>query len=388
MDSDPMNGYEVSSLDSDDFREMLIEYDDTDGEQHAGEEGDWSTEDEDDSDDDDDSMPDLIDPSDTDTPKSSSESKLPDEENDGKPESETASDTNTPMTDDTPMAQVSPSLPGAPAPFIVLETPAPSSHHYISSPSTASPTFIRNIAKEHNILSTSLPPEIFVRTWESRLDLLRILIIGPQDTPYEYAPFIIDIHLPFTYPITPPEAYFHSWTGGNGPVNPNLYEDGKICLSLLGTWHSEDKGEGWSNGKSTLLQVLVSILGLVLVKEPYYNEAGYDVQRGAPETKLSSALYTERAYFRARAFIVHALTHEVDSFAEELQYLYRSTEQGAPQLLDKAVDAAKAIVARSETGEETGPRDGLRKVSLGALVMLKRQLGQLEALQKKTTTDT
>ncbi|KAF2174502.1 UBC-like protein, partial [Zopfia rhizophila CBS 207.26] len=142
----------------------------------------------------------------------------------------------------------------------------------------------------------SLPPGIFVRTWESRLDLLRVLMIGPTDTPYEYAPFVIDFHLPTSYPSISPSAYFHSWTNGNGPVNPNLYEDGKICLSLLGTWHADERNESWNPNKSTLLQVLVSIMGLVLVTEPYYNEAGFEVHRDAPETKLSSALYTERAY--------------------------------------------------------------------------------------------
>jgi ubiquitin-conjugating enzyme E2 O len=126
-------------------------------------------------------------------------------------------------------------------------------------------------------------------------------------------------------------------------------------------------------------------MGLVLVKEPYYNEAGYDVHRSAPETKLSSALYTERAYFRARAFIHHALTHEVAPFKEELQYLYRSQEDGAPKLLDKAIEAAKDIVDRSADGSEEGERDGLRKISLGALVMLKRQVEKLEALKQSST---
>lgn len=241
---------------------------------------------------------------------------------------------------------------------------------------------MRRIVQEHNILRDSLPPGIFVRTWESRLDLLRVLMIGPNDTPYEYAPFVIDFHLPSTYPHVPPNAYFHSWTNDNGPVNPNLYEDGKICLSLLGTWHSDERNESWSPGKSTLLQVLVSLMGLVLVKEPYYNEAGYDVHRSAPETKLASALYTERAYFRARAFIHHALTQNVEPFKQELEFLYRSDVEGAPKLLDKAIEAAKDIVERTANSTDDGQRDGLRTISLGALVMLKRQVESLEALRR------
>lgn len=47
----------------------------------------------------------------------------------------------------------------------------------------------------------------------------------------------------------------------------NLYEEGKVCLSILNTW-SGDKSESWSAAGSSLLQAFVSIKGLVLVKEP------------------------------------------------------------------------------------------------------------------------
>ncbi len=36
--------------------------------------------------------------------------------------------------------------------------------------------------------------------------------------------------------------------------NPNLYNCGKVCLSLLGTW-SGGKGEGWDMNSSSALQV-------------------------------------------------------------------------------------------------------------------------------------
>jgi hypothetical protein len=40
--------------------------------------------------------------------------------------------------------------------------------------------------------------------------------------------------------------------------NPNLYQEGKVCLSLLGTWQG-GRGESWSPEYSTVLQVLISI---------------------------------------------------------------------------------------------------------------------------------
>ena len=43
--------------------------------------------------------------------------------------------------------------------------------------------------------------------------------------------------------------------------NPNLYADGKVCLSLLGTWHGGDATEKWDPLRSNLLQAsLVQVL--------------------------------------------------------------------------------------------------------------------------------
>ena len=43
-------------------------------------------------------------------------------------------------------------------------------------------------------------------------------------------------------------------------INPNLYEDGTVCLSLLGTWSGKEETEEW-NVNSNLLQLVVSIQG-------------------------------------------------------------------------------------------------------------------------------
>ncbi len=155
----------------------------------------------------------------------------------------------------------------------ILEGPAPSDHHFMASPSNHSGALMRRILKEHKIMESSLPDGIFVRTWESRLDLLRVLIVGPRNTPYELAPFVMDFQFTADFPKAPPDAFFHSWTGGIGRINPNLYEDGKICLSLLGTWPGDERNESWSPTGSSMLQIIVSLMGLVLVKEPYYSKS-------------------------------------------------------------------------------------------------------------------
>ncbi|KAJ2957771.1 hypothetical protein NUW54_g14576 [Trametes sanguinea] len=101
------------------------------------------------------------------------------------------------------------------------------------------------------------------------------------------------------FPQSPPIAHFLSWTNGNGRVNPNLYEEGKVCLSILGTW-AGDKSESWSASRSSLLQALVSIQGLVLVKEPWFCEPAYEKLRGTEDGIVNSRLYSEKAYVLSR----------------------------------------------------------------------------------------
>lgn len=48
-----------------------------------------------------------------------------------------------------------------------------------------------------------------------------------------------------------------------------------LLVSLLGTWQG-DESEMWNPKKSNILQLIISIQGLILgVREPYYLEAGY-----------------------------------------------------------------------------------------------------------------
>lgn len=155
---------------------------------------------------------------------------------------------------------------------------APSQHKYhltVFHPTNAQ-KFFKAVQKEHKLLRSSLPPGVIVRTFEDRLDLLSIMIEGPKNTPYEDGVFLFDIQLGHDYPRTPPLCHYISYCSDR--LNPNLYEDGKVCVSLLGTWSGRGT-EIWCS-TSTLLQVIVSIQGLILVDQPYFNEAGYEKQRG------------------------------------------------------------------------------------------------------------
>lgn len=45
---------------------------------------------------------------------------------------------------------------------------------------------------------------IFVRVYESRMDLLRAVIIGAEGTPYHDGLFFFDVFFPSNYPNVPP----------------------------------------------------------------------------------------------------------------------------------------------------------------------------------------
>ncbi|CAG7875411.1 unnamed protein product [Brassica rapa] len=146
-----------------------------------------------------------------------------------------------------------------------------SDHHYVLKGNASkqhSRTWAKKIQADWKILEKDLPETIFVRACESRMDLMRAVIVGAEGTPYHDGLFFFDIHFPDTYPSVPPMVHYHS---GGLTINPNLYNSGHVCLSLLGTWYGNTR-ENWLPQESTMLQLLVSIQGLILNRKPYYNE--------------------------------------------------------------------------------------------------------------------
>lgn len=99
------------------------------------------------------------------------------------------------------------------------------------------------------------------------------------------------------------KVYYHS---GGLRLNPNLYECGKVCLSLLNTW-SGDMNQKWIPGRSTMLQVLVSIQALVLNANPYFNEPGYESTRGQPAGEKMSRDYNEEAFILSCRTMLYSL---------------------------------------------------------------------------------
>lgn len=97
-----------------------------------------------------------------------------------------------------------------------------------------------------------------------------VVITGADGTPYANCPLLMEFEFGDMYPMMPPKAKF--CTGdGQTRFNPNLYVDGKICLSILGTW----QGPSWTP-VMTLTTIINSICALVMNEEPLRNEPGWE----------------------------------------------------------------------------------------------------------------
>uniref|UniRef100_A0AC34RKZ8 UBC core domain-containing protein n=1 Tax=Panagrolaimus sp. JU765 TaxID=591449 RepID=A0AC34RKZ8_9BILA len=171
-------------------------------------------------------------------------------------------------------------------------------HHFsaqfLGNKQIGNPKRMRRLAQEAITLSSSLPlstsSSVFLRASDERLDVFKVLITGPAGTPYANGCFEFDAYFPPDYPNVPVQISLQ--TTGNNTVrfNPNLYNDGKVCLSVLNTWHGRPE-ERWNAETSSFLQVIVSIQSLILVTDPYFNEPGYERSRNTPAGQQASRDY-------------------------------------------------------------------------------------------------
>jgi len=164
-------------------------------------------------------------------------------------------------------------------------------------PSSINSQQMTKLQKEFKILKNSIilsqDASIFFMAEKDNINKMRFIISGPKNTPYEYGLFIFGMTIPTNYPSKPPFVRLSN-TGGKR-FNPNLYDSGKVCLSLLGTWKG-DKGESWNSETSTFYQLLISIQSQILIDEPYFNEPGYEKYIGTTSGINSSKAYNENIY--------------------------------------------------------------------------------------------
>lgn len=125
------------------------------------------------------------------------------------------------------------------------------------------------IVNDLNDLQENSPEGIYLYINKKNFMQNYALIVGPKNTPYFGGFFLFEINFPSNYPNKPPQVKLLT-IDEKVRFNPNLYENGKVCLSILGTW----AGPAWRPVMNLRL-VLLSIQSL-MGEYPVRNEPGME----------------------------------------------------------------------------------------------------------------
>lgn len=115
------------------------------------------------------------------------------------------------------------------------------------------------------------------------------LILGDSDSAYPYATMFFRFEFPSDYPFSPPNVTFQT-SDGKTRFHPNLYVNGRVCLSILGTF----TGPSWQSTMS-LSMILLSLKAL-LDNNPITHEPGWNAL-----TLADSRASQYRDYVRAKS---------------------------------------------------------------------------------------
>jgi len=118
------------------------------------------------------------------------------------------------------------------------------------------------IQKEYTTLTKN--PSAYLQVYDLE-DIFHwtVFILAPDHSPYEKGVFRALIRFPDTYPMDPPSVQFLSEV-----VHPNIYRDGKVCMSTLqnpAPAHLEANSDPLTNWRPVLgiEQVIVSLVSML-----------------------------------------------------------------------------------------------------------------------------
>ena len=135
---------------------------------------------------------------------------------------------------------------------------------------------LRRIRKEIDDLFKNKLDDNYIYTSidDENIEIIKVLIIGTENTPYKNGFFFFTVQFSENYPSSPPKVWFYT-TNPKIRMNPNLYNNGKVCLSIINTWGNQDNWTEAMNVKS----ILLSIQSMVLCDNPLKNEPGLYINK-------------------------------------------------------------------------------------------------------------
>lgn len=155
------------------------------------------------------------------------------------------------------------------------------------------------LMKELKVIKGS--PEMFIDVDDNNMKTFEVMFFGPPDSCFENGVFVFEFNMPDNYPFDVPKVKFI--TGGliNARIHPNLYKEGKVCLSILNTWGSNE----WSP-LLTIEKIILTIKGLLdnnpIAHEPSFEKSkdkGYSIYSQYYSLK---SIYSTYNYYKEKPF--------------------------------------------------------------------------------------
>ena len=181
---------------------------------------------------------------------------------------------------------------------------------------------------------------IFCQFTEENLLNAKAMIIGPSETPYENGYYFFDIWFPKDYPLNPPKVTFMN-QDKRCRFNPNLYTNGKVCVSILGTW----SGPGWTSCLN-ICSVLLSIQSL-LNSRPIQNEPGWENENGARHLDYNNVVEYYNYHISMRdvlnkPIVGYEMFHPImiDYFVKNFKNIYQKLNQNIEEKDYKVVNSS------------------------------------------------
>lgn len=156
-------------------------------------------------------------------------------------------------------------------------------------------------------------------------------ICGPKDSVYFGGNYFFDFQFPSNYPHSPPKVTFKT-TDGETRFHPNMYKNGKMCLSILNTW----KGDPWT-GCQSIRSILLTIIS-IMDQVPLLHEPGF-TKKHSDTNKYSEIIEFKNMDFSVNKLLTDNMKYCIqpfnEIFKEDIVNQFKKNKEDILNILEK-----------------------------------------------------